>query len=58
MEKAPSFVMMPKRPHIDRVGAVPNETDLPEGEVKWPEGMHSVLVIAVVHPESEPYKDS
>lgn len=58
LKTAPAFVMMPKRPHIDRVGAVPYETGLPEGEVKWPEGIHSVLVIAVVHSESEPYKDS
>lgn len=57
LKTAPAFVMMPKRPHIDRVGAVPYETGLPEGVVAWPEGIHSVLVIAVVHPESEPFMD-
>ena len=48
LKEAPAFVMMPKRPHIDRVGAIPYETGLPEGVVKWPEGIRSVLVIAVV----------
>lgn len=57
LKEAPAFVMMPKRPHIDRVGAIPYETGLPEGVVKWPEGIHSVLVIAVVHSEREPFKD-
>lgn len=57
LKKMPSFVMMTKRPHIDRVGAVENETGLPEGVVAWPEGMLSVLVIAYYHPEEDKYLD-
>ena len=57
LKGSPSFVMMPKRPHIDRVGAVENTTGLPEGVVAWAEGMRSVLVIAFEHPEDQPYLD-
>lgn len=45
LKKMPSFVVTPQRPHIERVGAVENETGLPEGVVAWPEGMKSVLVL-------------
>ena len=57
LKKMPSFRMMPLRPHIDRVGAVENETGLPEGVVAWPEGMKSVLVITYYHPEDDKYMD-
>lgn len=57
LKKAPAFVMMPQRPHMDRVGAVLNQTGLPEGEVLWREGMRSALVIAVSHPEDEQVLD-
>lgn len=57
LKSSPSFVMMPKRPHIERVGAVENTTGLPEGVVAWMEGMHSVLVIAYEHPADKPYLD-
>ncbi|MCC8162998.1 MAG: hypothetical protein LIO86_07510 [Lachnospiraceae bacterium] len=57
LKQMPSFLMMPKRPHIDRVGAVKNETGLPEGVVAWPDGMRSVLVITYYHPEADKYMD-
>jgi len=57
LKTAPSFTMMPQRPHIDRVGAVENETGLPEGVVAWPEGIKSALVIAYSHPADDPYRD-
>lgn len=57
LKKMPSFVVTPQRPHIERVGAVENETGLPEGVVAWPEGMKSVLVIAFSHPEDDPVLD-
>lgn len=57
LKKMPSFVMTPQRPHIERVGAVENETGLPEGVVAWPEGMKSCLVITYYHPEEDPYLD-
>ena len=57
LKKMPSFRMMPLRPHIDRLGAVENETGLPEGVVAWPEGMKSVLVITYYHPEDDKYMD-
>lgn len=57
LKKAPSFAMMPLRPHIDRVGAVKYETGLPEGAVKWPEGVKSALIVAYFHPREDPYMD-
>ena len=57
LKAMPSFRMMPMRPHIDRVGAVENETGLPEGVVAWPGGMKSVLVITYHHPEDDKYMD-
>ncbi len=57
LKKMPSFTVTPKRPHIDRVGAVENETGLPEGVVAWPDGMKSVLVIAYLHPQEDKYLD-
>lgn len=57
LKKSPAFVMMPRRPHIDRVGAVEYETGLPEGVVAWPEGIKSVLVIAYSHPANDAYRD-
>jgi len=57
LKQLPSFKMMPMRPHIDRGGAVSNETGLPEGVVAWPEGMKSVLVIAYEHPQEDPILD-
>ncbi|HYE68892.1 MAG TPA: hypothetical protein VEA58_09795 [Anaerovoracaceae bacterium] len=57
LKKSPAFVMMPRRPHIDRVGSVEYETGLPEGIVAWPEAIKSVLVIAYSHPANDPYRD-
>lgn len=57
LKKMPSFVVTPKRPHVERVGAVSNETGLPEGVVAWPDGMKSVLVIAYLHPQEDQYLD-
>lgn len=57
LKTAPAFLMMPQRPHIDRVGAVENTTGLPEGVVDWKDEMYSVLVIAYEHPEEKPYLD-
>ncbi|MCR5134324.1 MAG: hypothetical protein K6B12_01675, partial [Clostridiales bacterium] len=58
LKTMPSFVMMPKRPHIDRVGAVEYETGLPEGVVAWPEMAKSILVIAYYHPEEDVFMDT
>ena len=58
LKKSPSFVMMPKRPHIDRSGAVEITTGLPEGVVDWPEWAKSVLVIAYYHPADDKFIDS
>ena len=57
LKNAPSFLMMPQRPHMDRVGAVASQTGLREGEVLWPEGMRCALVVAVRHPEDEQILD-
>lgn len=58
LKTMPSFVMTPKRPHIDRVGAIESETGLPEGVVAWPEMAKSILVIAYYHPEDDVYMDT
>lgn len=58
LKTLPSFIMTPKRPHIDRNGAVENETGMPEGVVAWPAMARSVLVIAYYHPEDDIYMDA
>lgn len=57
LKKLPSYVMMPKRPHVDRVGQMEYETGLPEGVVAWPRGAKSVLVTAYFHPADKDYLD-
>lgn len=58
LKKLPSFVMMPKRPHVDRVGGMEYQTGMPEGVVAWPESAKSVLVIAYYHPAEDKYLDT
>jgi epoxyqueuosine reductase len=55
---APSFTFAPKMPGAgEGVGTRKNELGLAPGEVAWPKGSKSVLVIAVEHPADKPEMD-
>jgi epoxyqueuosine reductase len=58
MKAAPSFTFAPTLPETDgRVGTRSSGLGLEPGEVAWPEGARSVLVIAVEHPADRPEMD-
>ncbi|MCK8825960.1 epoxyqueuosine reductase [Fuchsiella alkaliacetigena] len=54
LKECPSYTAAPKIPQVE-VGQ--RESDLEPGEVDWPAGAKSVIVIAISHPEDEPELD-
>lgn len=57
LKQCPSFVLAPRLPRGESVANRPNELGLKPGEVFWPKGGKSALVIAVEHPENKPELD-
>ena len=58
LRDAPSFTFAPRMPGVgEGVGTRKNELGLKPGEVSWPEGAKTVMVIAVHHPEDKPEMD-
>ncbi len=58
LRSAPSFTFAPQMSGVgEGVGTRKNELGLQPGEVLWPEGAKSVMVIAVHHPEDKPEMD-
>lgn len=58
LKEGPSFAFAPKLQSLDKVvGTLESEMELNPGEVKWPEVVKSVLVIAMEHPEDKPELD-
>ena len=58
LKAAPSFTFAPQMPGAgEGVGARENELGLKPGQVAWPEGACSLLIIAVEHPEDKPEMD-
>ena len=58
LKVAPSFLFAPKMPGVtEGIGTRKGEMELNPGEVKWPEGMKSILAIAVEHPKEKPEMD-
>ncbi len=58
LKRAPSFTVAPKMPEYSGVGADKEKIPgLGSGEVAWPEGARSVIVIAFAHPENQPELD-
>lgn len=54
LKKAPSFTFAPKMPRAgEGIGTRKNKLGLDPGEVLWPEGAKTVMVIAVHHPEDK-----
>lgn len=56
LKKAPSFTLAPRLPKAD-VGSRESDLGLKPGEVFWPPGAKSAVVIAFAHPEGEPNLD-
>ena len=56
LKKAPSFTMAPEMPGID-VGRRKSNLGLEPGEVYWPSGAKSAVVIAYAHGEDKPHLD-
>ena len=57
LKKAPSFVMAPGLPRGESVGTRESDIGLKPGEVSWPEGGKSALIIAFEHPQDKPELD-
>jgi epoxyqueuosine reductase len=58
LKSAPSFTFAPQMPGAgEGVGTRENALGLKPGQVAWPEGARSLLVIAVEHPEAKPEMD-
>ena len=58
LKTAPSFTFAPKLPVTgDGIGTRKSALGLKPGEVAWPDGAKSVLVIAVEHPAAKPELD-
>lgn len=58
LKVAPSYIFAPQLQALDNVlGTLEGEMELNPGEVKWPEGAKTVLVVAVEHPEDKPELD-
>lgn len=62
LKNSPSCQFAPQMPyrrdeHASGAHRMSRELNLKHGEVSWPEGMESVLVIAVSHPEDQPRMD-
>jgi len=57
LKNAPSYVFAPKLPQGDSVANRESDIGLKPGEVDWPEGGKSALIVAVEHPEDKPELD-
>lgn len=58
LKQAPSFTLAPQLPDVDGViGIWKNKLGLGPGEVLWPEGAKTVMVIGVHHSEDKPEMD-
>ncbi|QDR79537.1 epoxyqueuosine reductase [Sporomusa termitida] len=58
LRQAPSFTVAPKMPEYNGVGAREEKLHTKSlGEVDWPKGAQSVIVIAYAHPQSQPELD-
>ena len=58
LKEAPSFTFAPKMPGArEGFGTRKNELGLGPGEVAWPDGAKTVVVIAVAHPSDQPEMD-
>jgi epoxyqueuosine reductase len=58
LKKAPSFTVAPKMPEYNGVGAREEKLhNQKSGEVDWPTGAKSVIVVAYAHPEDQPELD-
>jgi epoxyqueuosine reductase len=57
LKKSPSGMFAPKLPQGESVANRESEIGLMPGEVAWPEGGKSVLVVALEHPEDKPELD-
>ncbi len=58
LKKAPSYTVAPMMQAYDGVGVNKEKVDnLKSGEVNWPEGAKSVIVIAYAHPDKKPELD-
>jgi epoxyqueuosine reductase len=58
LKTAPSFTFAPRMPGAgDGIGTQQTELGLKSGEVAWPDGALSMLVIAVEHPAEKPEMD-
>jgi len=57
LKNAPSYVFAPKLPKGDSVANRESDMGLQPGEVAWPEGGKSALIVAVEHPEDKPELD-
>jgi epoxyqueuosine reductase len=58
LKRAPSFTVAPQMPEYSGVGAREEKKHaVKAGEVVWPEGARSVVVIAYAHPEEQPELD-
>ena len=60
LKTAPSFTFAPKMSNVgDGIGTRKGALGLKPGEVAWPDGAKSVLVIAVEHPAVNcPFRES
>ncbi|WP_366923970.1 hypothetical protein MFMK1_000908 [Metallumcola ferriviriculae] len=58
LKKAPSYTAAPVMPPYNGVGANKERIEgLKSGEVRWPQGAKSVIVIAYAHPKEKPELD-
>ena len=58
LKNAPSFTVSPKMPPYNGVGVYKEGMDTHgNGEVEWPEGAKSVIVIGYAHPKGKPELD-
>jgi len=58
LKAAPSFTFAPQMPGAGQgVGTRENELGLKPGQVAWPEGACSLLIIAIEHPADKPEMD-
>ncbi len=57
LKQSPSHLIYPKMEHHTGVGSRPSEKGIKPGEVAWPTGAKSAVVIAVEHREETPELD-
>jgi epoxyqueuosine reductase len=57
LKQSPSHLIYPKLEHHTGVGSRESEKGIKPGEVAWPAGAKSAVVVAVEHSEEEPALD-